>query len=53
MKNQDIERVLVDYINDDKYNLSILINGEWGSGKTFFIKNFNQKELTLQKMANF
>lgn len=40
MKNQDIERVLVDYINDDKYNLSILINGEWGSGKTFFIKNF-------------
>lgn len=40
MKNQDIERVLVDYINDDKYTLSVLINGKWGSGKTFFIKNF-------------
>ena len=34
------ERVLVDYINDDKYTLSVLINGKWGSGKTFFIKNF-------------
>lgn len=40
MKSQDVEKVLVDYINDDKYTLSVLISGEWGSGKTFFIKNF-------------
>lgn len=32
---EEIER----YINDKVYNYAILINGEWGSGKTYFVKN--------------
>ncbi len=31
--------ILLDYIQNDKTNQAILIDGEWGSGKTFFILN--------------
>ena len=31
--------ILLDYIQNDKTNQSILIDGEWGSGKTYFILN--------------
>lgn len=41
------------YISDDSYNYAILIDGEWGSGKTYFIttecKNDIEKKLGNSK----
>jgi len=36
--NQIIEETLR-YLSDNSYNYAILIDGEWGCGKTFFIQN--------------
>lgn len=40
MKQTDSEiiEILKDYIDDNRYNQAILIDGEWGAGKTFFIQ---------------
>ena len=32
-------REIINYINNDRLNYALLINGQWGTGKTFFIKN--------------
>ena len=37
LSNDEIIKVMLEYIEEDKYKSAILINGEWGSGKTFFI----------------
>ena len=37
LSNDEIVKVMLEYIEEDKYKSAILINGEWGSGKTFFI----------------
>jgi len=34
------------YISDESYNYAILIDGEWGCGKTYFIKNTLQKSIS-------
>lgn len=36
--NQIIQEVLR-YLEDDAYRYAVLIDGEWGSGKTYFVKN--------------
>ena len=36
---EQIKRTLMDYINTEYHDYAILIDGQWGSGKTFFIKN--------------
>ena len=36
--NQIIEETLR-YLSDQSYNYAILIDGEWGCGKTYFIQN--------------
>ncbi|ACM93292.1 KAP family P-loop domain protein [Nautilia profundicola AmH] len=39
--NQNIENYLLQYCNyENSLNFAVLIKGKWGSGKTFFIKNF-------------
>jgi len=38
LKNNEIKDIIIDYLKNDKLNQAILIDGEWGSGKTFFIK---------------
>lgn len=35
LSNDEIIKVMLEYIEEDKYKSAILINGEWGSGKTF------------------
>ncbi|ELU5587021.1 hypothetical protein SCB17_001425 [Clostridium perfringens] len=49
--NNYIEEFLDGYIRDDTYNYAVMINGDWGSGKTFFVKNYicnhNNKEKFL------
>ena len=39
LKENEIEQIIVDYIMKEKNNYAILLDGDWGSGKTFFIKN--------------
>lgn len=34
-----LEKIVQDYSNTEKTDYALLVNGEWGSGKTFFIKN--------------
>lgn len=34
-----IENIIIEYINDEINKQAILIDGKWGSGKTFFVKN--------------
>lgn len=39
LHDDEIINVLIDYITDNRYKQAILIDGKWGCGKTFFIKN--------------
>ena len=34
----DLKDVIYDYLKNKFINYAILIKGEWGSGKTFFVK---------------
>ncbi len=38
LSTEKIIKIILDYIEDDRRNQAILLNGEWGCGKTFFIK---------------
>ena len=39
LNNKEIIEVLEEYVNNPKKQYAILIDGEWGCGKTHFIKN--------------
>lgn len=39
MSNDSIKRYINNYITNDQTGMAILLNGKWGSGKSFFIKN--------------
>ena len=43
---KEIER----YVNDDTYNYAFMLDGDWGSGKTYFIKEVLNKELNEIKI---
>ena len=45
LSDEQIIDVIVDYVNDSRYKQAILIDGEWGSGKTFFVEEKLLKEL--------
>lgn len=36
---EEIKNVIVGYVSDDRYSQAVLLDGKWGSGKTFFVKN--------------
>ncbi|XZM36458.1 P-loop NTPase fold protein [Clostridium perfringens] len=40
MNDEEILQVLTDYVEDTRYKQAVLLDGEWGSGKTFFVKYF-------------
>lgn len=44
-----IEKQIIDetirYLSDESYNYAILIDGEWGCGKTYFVKNSLQEKI--------
>jgi len=42
----DIQKIVEDYISSRDTDYAILINGQWGSGKTHFIKNDLMSELS-------
>ncbi len=39
LAENDIIKSIKEYIDDSIYNHAILIDGDWGSGKTYFVKN--------------
>lgn len=38
-RDEVVLKQIMEYVKDDRYKQAIMINGEWGTGKTFFIKN--------------
>lgn len=45
MKKEEIIQVIRDYVNDDKAKYAVLINGAWGSGKTYFYDKVLKQEI--------
>ena len=45
MKDEIIINQLVEYIKEERYNQAVMIDGDWGSGKTYFVKEKLLKEL--------
>src|SRR5574344_1325140 len=39
LNDGEIIEVVKEYIDNAIYNYAVMIDGEWGSGKTFFVKN--------------
>lgn len=37
MYSEEIENVIAEYLNDSKAEYAVMIDGEWGSGKTYFL----------------
>lgn len=50
---EEIRKIILDYIEDDRKNQAILLNGEWGCGKTFFIKEKLIPEINTEKYQIF
>lgn len=44
MKSEKVFQAIMKYLVEDSYNYAIMINGEWGCGKTHFIKNLEHKK---------
>ena len=40
LSNDEIIEILNEYVLSPKKQYAVLIDGEWGSGKTYFIKRF-------------
>lgn len=38
MKDDDVIKNVLAYVKDERYRQAVLIDGEWGAGKTFFVK---------------
>lgn len=55
LSDKEIITVIKEYIADDRQKQAILLDGEWGSGKTFFVKEVLVPEisekLTLLKLS--
>ena len=45
MNRTEIVSRVSEYINDDSARYSILINGNWGCGKTYLYRNYILKEI--------
>lgn len=38
MRDDDVIKKVLAYVEDERYRQAVLIDGEWGAGKTFFVK---------------
>lgn len=50
MDDNKILKIICDYVNDERIKQAVLIDGQWGSGKTFFIQEKLIKKLEENKM---
>lgn len=51
MTSKHIEIIFTEYLSENQTNHALLINGVWGSGKTFFLKTI-LTEITERKNKN-
>ena len=47
MNNQEILTAVLDYINNEKAEYAVLIDGPWGSGKTYLYKNYLAENIAI------
>lgn len=52
MTEQQIREEILRYLKDKAYNYAVLIDGEWGSGKTYFVNNTLTKAIVKQEEAS-
>ena len=45
LNDDEIVAAIKEYIDDKIYNYAVLIDGDWGCGKTYFVKNVLKKEI--------
>ena len=45
LTDDDIVKEIINYVDETLYNYAIMIDGEWGCGKTYFVKEKLCKEL--------
>lgn len=38
LSDEEITKMILDYLNEKIYNYAVLIDGQWGSGKTYYIE---------------
>ena len=38
LRDKEIIDLLLDYVKDKRYKQAVLIDGKWGTGKTYFVK---------------
>lgn len=50
MTEKQITEEILRYLKDVSYNYAVLIDGEWGSGKTFFANNILTKAINKQEV---
>lgn len=54
LTDEKILDIIVKYVSDNRYSQAILIDGEWGSGKTYFVDNklipVLKEKVTLKKV---
>lgn len=50
LSDNEIIEVIKDYINDSIYNYAVLIDGDWGSGKSYFIKEHLIPEIEVNNV---
>lgn len=39
MNHKELNNYIFHYLKKDKTQTAIMLNGEWGSGKSFYLKN--------------
>ncbi|WP_346880583.1 P-loop NTPase fold protein [Clostridium sp. UBA3061] len=52
LTDEQIIQILIDYVKDSRYKQAVLIDGEWGSGKTFFVEEKLQSRLNEELSEN-
>lgn len=40
LKDDDIVSIVIKYIDENLYNYAVMIDGDWGCGKTYFVKEY-------------
>lgn len=50
---EEIKKIILDFIEDGRKNQAVLLNGEWGCGKTFFVKEKLISQIDTEKYQIF
>lgn len=51
MSVKDLKEVIKNFVKRPNKEMALMINGAWGVGKTYFLKNLNPKELGKKKIV--